>query len=458
MATITILSLPNELKIAILCSCSITSGSLFDLCKAIPAFNNIYLANEATIQRRIQKDEDIVHAVQLLDRFRLNGGGMGRISLEIFARIHIHDLSVRYHQPLAAPFVVPAEMTELRKLFGLTPGVIQNEHEVDFIQKILDYVNWMYATARELGIRSVEETEMYCASIHRRDFWNNVAKYTPDYQLECIELGRQPPPGPRNTWPDHDIEDQMCTISQVRKALFQFLILSTHYHSKEVLRGGSRGEAEGHRSVVESGLDEHNTVLGDCWYNLPPDVTPLYDFTYIRTVSLPDLVKIISVCTPLTNLFYRQYIPVQFLRVEVAERTGIRIDVSADYTNEEAIVKHDPDVHDELFTRLVEATDAGAWTHGYFDKLEALEEAASRLFDGWTDQRRAEFHDFFREENFYTTVGISEVGPGRTAGGLTTGTVVTRPLVVTKLSIMALSEVESEDLGRSVINHLGWVL
>ncbi|RPA80302.1 hypothetical protein BJ508DRAFT_377179 [Ascobolus immersus RN42] len=453
-----ILDLPNELKLNILLLCQLTDHSLFNICIAIPDFNDVYLAYESLIQRKLQEEEDFVESVQLLDRFRLNESGMGYISLQTFANIHNYQDSYEYNEKKEVIRCIVAEdIIQLRKKFTVKPGVIRNKHELEFISKVHKYVDWMYKQTRNVGCRTPDQTL--------------------DFVLGDIEDDENETAGRamRPRW-DIKLEDDAEEVrARNRRGLIQFLILTTNFHSRRVMRArNDKVEAEIRRTEAEArwkaafeeriGLTDTDRFHGS-WETTPKtNCKVIYDYTYARTLSLSDLATVISVAVPITASFYRAnsvssadncdgLYSCRFIRTEIYERTGIEVNgkemfhdpqqVWVTGWNEPSGFVFRPEVDNELFLKLTSVTDGGAWVDDYKAKLEQLEDAAIRHPHSW-DLSRHPYHGFFEHE-LYTTTGLSELPTSTERDGVATGTVVKVPMLVQRFWQLHFSSRREEE-------------
>ncbi|RPA71342.1 hypothetical protein BJ508DRAFT_382065 [Ascobolus immersus RN42] len=331
----------------------------------------------------------------LLNRFRPNSTGIGYLSLEIFANTHFwYDGKCDGYEAIIREGKI---FNKDRSKLGKHNGVVSTTAEKDFLRRINQFVDTFYAKTREYGLRDI--TQHIEVVVCPAGGWLQR------------QSGCAVPAGS---------EDSQETKNAVRKALLQYLILTTHFHDKTL----AYADANKASTVLKDQTKTWEKERADRWESCefdrksPPIV---YDYTYANSLSIAELATIISLASPLTRALYQNgedgcegdtwsddwgyFGYCEFLRTYLARRCGFDPEhVAADeellMSLEERNDEDDEgwvDEDDTWETRKIfhEAVDTGFWRPGYSDKVQQLVQLASE----------ANLSDWSKNEELYTTNG-----------------------------------------------------
>lgn len=334
----------------------------------------------------------------LLDRFRLNSKGMGKISFHIFTRAHPwYELKGQDDT-----FIFT---TKERMKLGKKRGVISKPEEVEFLRQINAYVDTFYEEARKCGKRDISQTFDVALGIWKHRYPGK----------------RHPPVGVE---PDGCASDDPKEIrDRVRKAFLQYFILLTHFHDKTLAYARDSKEDFERIYYLHKKLWKMEWLPG--WIGSheflgkPPSI--IYDHTYANSLSVSEIATIVSLITLITpNMTYDPLVENDwkddwgyfthgyFLRAYLYHRCGLQLPTDTSHfkhnIQDESLIcslKENQwdrfrDVETILEKIFYYVADTGVWNPDYEEGLKVLEESCQvrDYMDGW-----------WQDEELLTTTG-----------------------------------------------------
>ncbi|RPA84865.1 hypothetical protein BJ508DRAFT_338831 [Ascobolus immersus RN42] len=384
--------LPYELKLEVLLRADFPA--LFNICAAIRSFKEIYEARTALIQRTIILRDHSTEALRLLDRFRPSPNGMGVLSVVIFAHFH----SWIDEDQFFGCFAHAEELEEARLGFGTEDGVVSNLAEARFLVELEAYVDMLYTEARWFGYR---------------DTRNRVSKLPPKSNQDEKSLRRRKWVAETLLVTPEDGNDDEETRERIRRSLFQFVLITTYFHdksfSKQTVIDGSR-KVERIEAVEaymrQTWLSATESKEEGLEYQTPPT---MYDYSYIKELSISDVATILSVAAPVVNYLYNppsnRYRPYNDQKEDFRDLRVVRLFHLNRCVPPQYVVRYfDPENPEDEFEKYTEArlfmktyksaVGSGAWRDDYTDRVHELKRgvAAFRSLK-WRELHEARFRE-----------------------------------------------------------------
>ncbi|RPA84862.1 hypothetical protein BJ508DRAFT_303263 [Ascobolus immersus RN42] len=286
--------LPVELKLEILLLADFPT--IFRLCKAAPSFSAVLRFHSRLVQSTVVRQQGHTkESLELLDRFRPCPSGMGILSITIFASIH----SWLGEKDEFCCFAPPKEIENTQRKLSRNAGVIGCLEDALFLVKLEDFMDMLYSKARLFGHRTPQHRVLDLPTRWEDYTTSNasVSRY-----LENLRTEMQTP--------GDETEDDSETRAMIRKALLQFMIITTHFHDKsfaEETMSELGGDDEIGTLIRREDLSRRAWLSATrkkrrgCAYSTPPTV---YDLSYVQRLSISEIATILSVATPVIHSLY----------------------------------------------------------------------------------------------------------------------------------------------------------
>ncbi|RPA84866.1 hypothetical protein BJ508DRAFT_323059 [Ascobolus immersus RN42] len=352
--------LPPELKLEILLLSDFPT--VFKLGEAISSFLSLYNGYHSLIQHTICSRDHSKEAIQLLGRFRQaeTRNGMSSLSLAIFANLHTW---IDENQDFGC-FVHAEEMDEARRRFaGSEEGtlVVGNLEEALFLMEIEAYIDMLYSEARRFGYRLPR---------------NKIITLPPKSRQTETETGLEAP--------GKEEDDPAELRRTIRKALLQFMIITTYFHDKAFAEMQVGCPLREHAK-----LKSQEALCRDAWlsvtsskedglpYKTVPVPTVLYDYSYAKNLSVSEISIILSVATPVIHWLYDP--PSNLLRLwpdideDIVDLQVVRLLHLCRCFPDRLWSAGNSERYRSLRSSYIEASSTGVWRPGCIDKVLEFE-------------------------------------------------------------------------------------